>query len=887
MRNKFLLSILFFVQFSIAYSQHTAQDNTFSYSKEETAIIDVMDLLEEEFEIRFSYASDAFVNDTVSVDFQNANLDEMLDYLLGETACEYKRVDDNILIRKLDEFEEEENDQYKRSIHLKGKIVTQADKENLEFATIIVEGTSIGTYTNSKGEFDVEIPISYLNQNIIVSYIGYKNQTYSIKENEDNYFIISMTESEELIEDIEIVNREKPIKISSLANYYSLNSSQILDNTSSVTGNNLLRNIQLLPGITAHKDNSSNIQIRGSSSDGTLTILDGIPIYRPSHYYGIFTSINSAYIDSVNIYKNKYPVQYSGKTGGIVEMFSEQKVKDKWKASIDLNFLNTETLIDIPINKNNSISISSKSSWREINNDHFATRRNERKMKRQKINSFEDKVSNNANSPNSNFRDVQAKYTLKARPNSLWSANLFLSREDYDLFTENEIINNKNRELRINIEEIKLWSNLGGSIIGDHKINSRLSYHPRIYLTQFREEQTNKVFVERINFNGNKPPKVSIDASQNNILRDLGIDNRFLFNYNDYRICSGFELQRNIIDYGFTENNKDIISSMDIVNQASLYAGINKEFNNRIYIDLESRINFFPNLNQVFFSPRAQINYSVSNQFVLKSSYSRYQQVVRQLYYEYRGVPMDMWVSSKNNNIPVLVSDNYMIGSTYKSALFTLDVEGFYKKLNGVNEFAVLNPNNEDADGNRKYVLFTGEGDIIGMDVLLSTGFKNYETYVAYTYSIARERYEEILKNSYFPSEQDRRHQLKWINSYQYRHLKFGLNYIYASGRPYTRITNEILEGDITSQSPSTRFRRLPAYRRMDLSATYSNKVFGRDYSLGFSIYNVLNTQNVDYIQSVVTSVQENGKSLNSVIGNESSLLNRTFNFSVKFNLFK
>ena len=199
--------------------------------------------------------------------------------------------------------------------------------------------------------------------------------------------------------------------------------------------------------------------------------------------------------------------------------------------------------------------------------------------------------------------------------------------------------------------------------------------------------------------------------------------------------------------------------------------------------------------------------------------------------------------------------------------------------MTGVLEYLIPNPAeaSNNANQNRDYQLFNGNGLTRGIDVIISSGYKNYDTYLSYTLSKSEEQYQEIYKNRFFASENDRTHQFKWVNTLSTGNFTFGLNAIYVSGRPYTDINNVGTNGDVRDLDPKIRLRRLKAYHRIDLSSGYNFRLGRFDASLTATIFNLMNTKNVKYIQSVSTQLNANQKVENMIIGNESELLYRTF----------
>ena len=135
--------------------------------------------------------------------------------------------------------------------------------------------------------------------------------------------------------------------------------------------------------------------------------------------------------------------------------------------------------------------------------------------------------------------------------------------------------------------------------------------------------------------------------------------------------------------------------------------------------------------------------------------------------------------------------------------------------------------------------------------------------------------------NNFFASENDRTHQLKWVNSLTTGNFTWGLNGIYVSGRPYTDIRIVDQNADLRDLDPKSRLKRVKAYHRIDISAAYNFTIGSMNASVSASIFNLLNTQNVQYIQAVATQLSANQQTQNIIVGNESQLLNRTLNLGL------
>lgn len=885
---KYTLALLFFLFISLSHAQQ-ASDIKITYSKKDASLQEIFEDLEAQYGVRFSYATSAIERKIRDADFDDMAIQDVMHYLLADDDMEYKIVSNNVLVRKSDVYVEELNEEYANSIHIKGKIFnSQNSEESLEYATISISNTSIGTYSDSNGRFDIEIPQQYLNEQIIVSYLGFEEEAYQISELEDEFIMVSMKNDIFSFEEIMIVNNEKPLKIGNTSNAIQLNSTLINSSNSNVMGNDIGRQIQLLPGISAHEDDSADIKIRGSNSDETLMILDGMPIYNASHYYGIFSGVNTMFIDSVNIFKNTYPLQYGGKTAGLVELFSSTDQPQSSKATLNLDLLTASGNIVVPLTQNSSLSIAGRSTLKEVNNQQFNTVKS-KKLSNPLIESFSEKVDNRKNDPSFTFYDINAKYQYKNKNQDLFSINVFRSSDEvknrYN-FTINDLNEN---ELKLTAIDDQYWSNTAASMLFSKKISSNFEWNSTAYYTHYSNEEINDIRLNKKYKSGGLPPPennplmADLGSKQNNELMDLGFDSHLKYYLSNQSFEFGVNGIHHNIDYRFEENNNNKLKGNDKFLELSTYVGHNIKIVNDLSLSTGVRASYFSNLKETKFSPRVLVNYQPSDHFLLKSSFHIENQVIRQFYYEYRGEPMELWVTAGQNEIPVLRSQNFMVGTTLKVSPFSIDIELYQKDMKGVLEYLLPTPGeaSNNAEQNREYQLFQGNGQTRGIDIIVSTGYKKYDTYLSYTLSKSEEQYKEIFKNQFFASENDRTHQLKWVNTLSAGNFTFGLNGIYVSGRPYTDIRDVGTNGDVRDLDPGDRLRRVKAYHRMDISCGYGFKIGNFDASLTASVFNLMNTDNVKYIQSVSTQLNANQKVENMIVGNESELLNRTFNLGL------
>lgn len=876
---------LFFILLSTVSVAQIADTAYVNYKAENVSLDQIFAELEDEYGIRFSYATSSIGRVLIDVDFKGESLSEVLDYLLADQQMDYMIIDDNVLVRKSEGYQESINKNYKESLHVRGRVVLSKDESSeLGYATVAIAGTSLGTYTDDGGRFDIEIPIDHQDGELVIHSMGFEDVIYNIKELDKNFLLVPMSRGGIFIDEVMIVNKQKPIVIGDLDNSINLNQSQLSNSTSGVVGSDLSKQLQMLAGVSANDDASADIKIRGSNSDETMIILDGMPIYSASHYYGIFSSVNTAYIESVKLYKNIYPLEYDGKTGGIVELSSHNDIPDKLKVNLEANLLTGLVDMKMPIGKNSMLSMAGRSTWRDVSNTQFNSFAPE-SQEEPIIQSFNEPSSNKGIDPSFRFHDINGKFLWNPNVKSSFSFNVYNSQDRFVNDYSRRLKDNQNHELILEAKELSEWANYASSLNWAQQITTSLSLKSRLFYSNYKHNSSN-IYSTVEKKNGGNPlppqsPKETLSSEQSNEINDFGVDSYIEYKKGIHLFKAGLTATKHDIVYDFKDNGKSRISGMDKFYEGGAYVGYLINISEKLMVNAGLRGTYFDLGSKGYLSPRVLASYKVSDWMLVKASFGNYQQFIRQFQYEYRGEPQQLWVSAEDEKIPVLESQNFMVGTTLRIGQVKVDAEFYHKDMNGMIEYAVLNPGEDTNTGEpREYKLWKGKGYSKGLDLIVSAGLGKYDTYLSYTLSKTENRFNQIFNQGYYPTEDDRRHQFKWINTYGFGDFSFDLNGVYISGRRYTDIQNLGPNGNITESNPKDRFTRLPAYQRIDIGANYTFKLGKTKSKVSLSVFNIVNRQNVKYVQSVSTRIDQNNDPLNTVIGSNSNLLSRTLNLS-------
>ena len=852
-----------------------------------------MDYMNEEYQISFSYPTSLLEEYSHSITFESTTLEGLLKELSEETSIELNVLSpDQILLRNT--YRQTPN-RAQKTIHM--KIVDIESNEPLELVAINIRNTNYGVYTNQNGEADLrvdkfeDVPIADFYM------LGYEPAFLNIDKSQKNVTVGLKSRSFDLNE-VEVVDTRDLIQTEPLLQATILNTSDIIGSAGSPGGNDIIRQIQLLAGVRANNDASSGISIRGGKEDQTLIILDGIPIYNASHYHGVYSAISPSYASKTSLFKNNIPIQYGGKTSGMVQIESSNpSEKARSGIQLDINALTASINVQAPINNKLGLMLGGRTSYsnasESVFSSLFASDQEDPVLVQNFSNITREEILNSI--PDFRFNDVNAKVVYNPSSSTEIDINFYRSEDDLsDTFT-NQFNSRRpqgaivlNREIYSNNE---YWTNIGASLNYDITLSKKMTLSGTSFFSQYQNDALTSATLERrfrteVVTNG-------AEVDRQNTVRDLGLRTLLKYEINkESFLLSGIDVQNHQVDFNVNERTNDVLGLATEGNELSFFLSWQNKFSSNWQLNTGIRSTYFDLNGKIYVSPRINLVRNLGENFLLKTSFARQYQFVRELTFENLfGRSTEYWVIGGKNNIPLGSSNNYMIGLGWNKGRFSADLEAYFRDLDGVIEFALTNPpfNDMTVSPNgqamsNSYKLFSGNGQSKGLDLSVSYTHKLYRTYGSYTLSRSINSFRGILGGRDFPAQDDRRHQLKWVNELKFGPLGLSANIIYTSGRPYTDISK--LDGNLRRDelTPDQRISRLPHYARFDLGANYNFEIDGAKAQFGISVFNLLNRQNVSYLQYVfsVPSLNNQQKLVNTVIGTQTNQLSRTINFSFK-----
>ena len=269
---------------------------------------------------------------------------------------------------------------------------------------------------------------------------------------------------------------------------------------------------------------NAELKIRGSGGDETLVVLDGIPIYRTDHYFGIFSSISSNYLDKVELYKNILPLEYGGKTGGMILMKGPESL-DEFSAKLDLNLMSASANLRIPFGKGNSLILNGRSTLGNAANTHFFEKLGrDANLDLQALTNLDfSRLSLIKTEPDFRFYDGHAKLNLALSENSDLRLSLFHSSDKLNNSYQLNFRSRTSGSDVINQEtftDLQIWESTGVSAEFSTLLSEKLKLNAILYNSNY-QESTDLItrLIRTRRFNSRTFERIN---ERDNQLRDIG-----------------------------------------------------------------------------------------------------------------------------------------------------------------------------------------------------------------------------------------------------------------------------------------------------------------------------------------------------------------------------
>ncbi|MFZ1082784.1 MAG: TonB-dependent receptor [Candidatus Kryptoniota bacterium] len=716
--------------------------------------------------------------------------------------------------------------QVKEDHTFSGTIKNSETGETLIGATVIVtELKSVGASSNVYGFYSITIPEGIYT--VAVQYLGFKVRIDTVKLNRN--MIINFALVPEPIKEGEVVVSGERANTNVTSTSISSNNLQVkqVEAVPVLLGEkDIMKTIQLLPGIEAVGEGSTGFYARGGGADQNLILLDEAPVYNPAHLLGFLSVFNSDAIKDVTVMTGGIPAEYGGRLSSVVDVRSNDGNEKDFGVVGGIGLLASRLTIDGPIVKDQgSFIISGRRTYADL----FLRLSSDTTLNRVRL----------------YFYDLNAKanYNLGDRDRVFLSG--YFGRDNFsypNLFGFNW--GNATGTLRWNhVFGEKVFSNTS-LIYSDYGYVNDVGQNPNQFEITSGIQDVNfktdfQYFMNADNTIGFGINSIyhtflpgSITAGPSANVNNISIERKYALENAAYISNDAGILQNLKLNYGLRLSSFSLLGPGDIFsydNEGNILDTTNYGVGKFIktFVSLE---------------PRIAATFVLDSANSIKSSYTRTTQYLHLLTNSTSTNPSDLWVPS-TNNVPPQYADQVDIGyfknfgnDEYESSLVL-----YYKSMQNLIDYKngadlQLNPTVES-------LLLFGKGWSYGAEFLLRKKFGPLTGWLAYTLSKTEEQFAQINNGQPFPATQDRTHDVSIVAIYDLNSKwTFGATWVYYTGNAITFPSgNYMIDGRLVPYYTSRNAYRMPAYSRLDLSATWN---INRNSSLNFSLYNAYDRMN-------------------------------------------
>lgn len=730
---------------------------------------------------------------------------------------------------------------------ISGIISEEKSNETLIGVNIIFTEIQAGTTTNEYGFYSITLPEG--SYNVVISYLGYASITETINLTEDITNNYALSDSAESLEEIVITENIEKLNIKAPQMSVNKLTSTTIKEIPVVLGeSDIIKAITLLPGVTSAGEGASGFNVRGGAADQNLILLDEAIIYNSSHLFGFFSVFNPDAIKDLKLYKGGIPARYGGRVSSVLDIYQKEGNSKEFKMNGGIGIVSSRLLAEGPLKKDKgSFLFGGRSSYAhlflplfDLNNIAYFYDLNTKLS--YKINDrnnvyLSGYFGRDVFSIEDSFENSYGNTVLNFRWNHLFSdklfSNLSLIYSDYDY------------DLKLNFVEFEWVSGIR---------NFNLKYDFKHYLNDKLKLQygLNSIYYKfnpgdikpTVETSGINPFKLTDKYAFENAIyleAEHKISDKLALSYG-LRLSTFHRLGQN--ELNVYENDEALVFNEDfqIYEKAD---PIGSETFKRSDV-----IAKFANIE-----PRASIAYQLNPKSSVKASYNRMSQYLHLLSNTNSPTPLDVWTPSGKFIKPQLL-DQFAVGyfKDFDNSMYSLEIESFYKTIK--NRIDYIDGADLIANNAIEQVILNGNARAYGAELLLRKNEGRFKGWLAYTLSKSEQQTKGrtpietgINNGKWYRTPFDKTHDISITSSYDLNDKwKLNANFLFQTGQPATFPNGQYqYNGIIVPSYNSRNSDRLPAYNRLDISATYTPKINKtRDWKSYwvFGIYNIYNRRN-------------------------------------------
>ncbi len=725
---------------------------------------------------------------------------------------------------------------------ISGYIKDSLSGETLIGANLGIKSAGKSIVSNGYGFFSITLPQG--TYQLTGSFIGYQSKEIVIELKEDKIFNVLLLPNSAVINNVTVVSRRRDnnVKTAQMGKFeMNVNTAKALPAFFGEV--DILKTLQLLPGIRNAGEGNAGFYVRGGGPDQNLILLDDAVVYNTGHLFGFFSIFNADAIKNVTLIKGGMPSQYGGRLSSVVDVAMKEGNRNKTQVDAGIGLIASRFSIQGPLLKNKASYIVSA---RRTYVDAFA------KPLIKKTSDFY--------GSGYYFYDVNAKFNYQFSEKDHIYLSGYFGR---DKFT----FNNAARSFKTLID----WGNSTATLRWNHVFNKKLFSNTTLVYNDY---------------------KFGLDGTQNNFkinlssgIRDLNVKTDFDFYPTpEHKLKFGVQYTFHTFLPNVLSGNQDSVvftpsnATKKYANEYAAYLQDDWEINAKLKLNVGLRFSLFQQVGKYTYyqqdangnnvdstiygsgqlvksyggiEPRATFRYALNETASIKAGVTRNLQYIHLVTNAGSTLPTDLWVPSTLRVQPQ-ISWQYAAGffKNFKEGMFETSIEAYYKTMQNQIEYREgYTPSLKDPEEDFVF----GNGWSYGTELFINKVKGQFTGWIGYTLSWTWRQFNELNQGQKFPSRYDRRHDISVVGNYELnKNWKFSTVFVYGTGSAISVPERfYFINGTLSQQFSSINSYRMNPYHRLDIAATYTPKhKKQRKYTDNwvFSIYNVYSRLNPYFI---------------------------------------
>ena len=755
---------------------------------------------------------------------------------------------------------------------ISGYVMDAASKETLIGATIFDKNSGKGCATNSYGFYTLT-----LNQGQVdlqVSYVGYTQQSRAL-DLKENISLNFMLETNTTLDEVVVEGTRATVSARNpQMSVVELPVQQIKSIPTLFGEADVLKAIQLLPGVQNGSEGSAGMYVRGGGPDENLLLLDGVPVYNVNHMLGFFSVFNPDALKNVTLYKGSFPAHFGGRLSSVVDIRMKEGDMQKYHGNASIGLISSKFNFEGPIVKDKlSFNLSYRRTYGDllIKPALWIASWSTPEISKLSVGYY--------------FYDFNAKLNWKISDKDRLYLSFYTGDDAIYFGVKNKDFLSDSTQYTHRIKLNWKWGNKVAALRWNHVVSQKLFMDASVNYTQYRHNLGMNLTEEDTYLPTNTVSKNVFDMVYKSGINDLTAKVDF-----DYTPLPNHEIRfggnytyhifrPEVQSIQMSESQQSLVDTVTgspnvYAHETALYAEDNMTFGDIFRMNLGVHYSTFTVEGKTYQSvqPRVSTSLMLASNLSLKAGYAYMTQYVHLLSNSSLSLPTDLWVPVTAKIVP-MNAHQWSVGAFYElPRLFDISVEGYYKTMDNLLEYkdgASFFGSSERWDEK----VCMGKGWAYGVELLVQRSFGKTTGWIGYTWAHSKRQFDregQIINNGkVFPAKYDRRHDISVTVQHKFSD-KFDLSgtWVFSSGncgtlgtQVYEGLPNDWGEFQHINALERNNFR-MGNYHRLDLGANLHFPLNPGLLTLNFSVYNTYNHNNpflvyTDYVYDESTQQAE------------------------------